>query len=112
VNELWLLLAAGALGTYAWRALGVLLSGRIAASGALFTWVACVAYAMVAGMVARLIVMPSGLLATSLLPHRLIACALALAVYYGCRRNLLAGVGAGAVAIAVLNALRTAPLWQ
>jgi len=109
--ELGLLLAACALGTYAWRGLGVFLSGRISASSALFTWVACVAYAMVAGLVTRIIVLPSGLLATSLLGHRLVACAIGLGTYYLCRRNLLAGVAAGAVAFALLNALRGASLW-
>ncbi len=105
--DLWLLLTVCSLGTYAWRGLGVLLSGRIAADSDAFQWVACVAYAMVAGLVMRIIVMPSGLLASSLLAHRLLACAIGLAAYHFCRRNLLVGVGAGALALAVLNYLRT-----
>lgn len=105
--ELWLLIAVCTLGTYAWRALGVLLSGRIAADSDAFQWVACVAYAMVAGLIMRIIVMPSGLLASSLLAHRLLACAIGLAAYYLVRRNLLVGVTTGALALAVLNYLRT-----
>jgi branched-subunit amino acid transport protein len=100
------LLAVCALGTYVWRGLGVLLSGRIAVNGALFTWVTCVTYAMIAGLVMRIIVMPSGLLATSLVWHRLLACVLALIAYYAGRRNLLVAVAAGAASLIALNYLR------
>ena len=101
--DIWLLLLLCALGTYALRALGVLLSGRISVHGDLFTWVTCVTYAMIAGLVMRIIVMPAGLLATSLLAHRLLACALGLAAYYLARRNLLVAVGVGAVALVALE---------
>jgi len=105
--ELWLLILLCAAGTYLWRGLGVLLSGRIATSSEVFTWITCVAYAMVAGLVVRIIVMPTGLLATSLLTHRLLACALGLAAYYLARRNLLAAVSVGAAALTILNASHT-----
>lgn len=104
--ELWLLIVACSITSYLWRGLGVLLSGRIRTDGDLFNWVACVAYAMVAGLIMRIIVMPTGLLATSLLSHRLIACVLGLAAYYVCRRNLLVAVGAGALTLTVLNHVR------
>ena len=106
MSDLGLLLAVCALGTYVWRGLGVLLSGRISVTGALFTWVTCVTYAMIAGLVMRIVVMPSGLLATSLVWHRLLACAFALAAYYLLRRNLLVAVAAGAVSLIGLNYLR------
>jgi branched-subunit amino acid transport protein len=106
VPEIWLLLVLCALATYTWRGLGVLLSGRIAVDGDVFTWVTCVTYAMMAGLIMRIIVMPTGLLATSLLAHRLVACALGLAAYYVMRRNLLAAVAAGAGTLTLLNYLR------
>lgn len=92
--------------SYFWRGLGVLLSGRISTSSDVFIWVTCVTYAMMAGLIMRIIVMPSGLLATSLLAHRLLACALGLAAYYLARRNLFVAVGAGAVALTVFNYFR------
>lgn len=107
-TELWLLIGACGLGTYLWRGLGVMLSGRIALDSELFRWTACVAYAMVAGLIVRIIVLPTGTLATSLLAERLVACALALAAYYATRRNLFAGVAAGAGALVALSYLRTA----
>ena len=106
--ELWLLLILCAAVTYMWRGLGVLLSGRISTSSEAFTWITCVAYAMVAGLIMRIIVMPTGLLATSLLTHRLLACVLGLAAYYLARRNLFVAVAVGAVALSVLNYLGAA----
>jgi len=106
--ELWALIAACALGTYMWRGLGVALSGRIQAGGELFHWAACVAYAMVAGLTARIIVMPTDMLAASLLEDRLIACAFALAAFYATRRNLFAGVCSGAFTLVALSYARTA----
>lgn len=106
--ELWALVAACTAGTYLWRGLGVLLSGRIRVESEIFRWIACVAYAMVAGLVARIVVMPTGMLADTALTERLIACAIALAAYYASRRNLLIGVGAGVAAIVLIAA---APRW-
>ena len=104
--DLWLLLLLCAAGTYLWRGLGVLLSGRIATDGDVFTWTTCVAYAMMAGLIMRIIIMPTGLLATSLLAHRLLACGIGLGAYYLARRNLFIAVGIGAVALTLLNYLR------
>ena len=101
--ELWLLVIACSLGTYVWRGLGVLLSGRINVNGELFKWVACVAYAMVAGLVSRILVLPTGMLAETAFVERLAACAVALLVYYATRRNLLMGVGAGVAAIMAIG---------
>ncbi|MDB5905197.1 MAG: hypothetical protein JWM26_4075 [Betaproteobacteria bacterium] len=103
--ELWLLVIAAALGTYLWRGLGVLLSGRIKVNSELFNWVACVAYAMVAGLISRIVIVPGGMLAQTALAERLVACALAVAAYYLSRRNLLVGVGAGVAAIMAMVAL-------
>lgn len=93
--ELGLLLIACGLATYVWRALGVALSGRLGSDSELFNWVSCVAYAMIAALVSRIVFMPTGILAMSALPERLLACALALAAYYATRRNLFLGVGTG-----------------
>jgi branched-subunit amino acid transport protein len=105
VLELWLVVIAAALGTYLWRGLGVLLSGRIKVNSELFNWVACVAYAMVAGLISRIVIVPGGMLAQTALAERLVACALAVAAYYLSRRNLLVGVSAGVGAIMALVAL-------
>lgn len=105
-TELWLLVFAAAAGTYAWRALGILFSGRIEVDSELFNWVACVAYAMIAGLIARIIMMPTGLLAESPLTDRLLATALGLLAYYATRKNLFVGVIVGAAAVVAAGYVR------
>lgn len=102
--HLALLILACGLSTYFWRGIGVLLSGRVSASGGFFTWAGCVAYAMIAGLTVRILVLPTGTLADTPLVARLIACAIALASYFLCRRNLFVGIAAGFIALTGLLA--------
>jgi branched-subunit amino acid transport protein len=95
--EIWLLLFLCGAATYLWRGLGVLLSGRIDPQSAMFEWVSCVAYALVAGLIARIIVVPSGLLAQTPLMDRLLACAVAFVAYRLARRNMFVGLVSGVV---------------
>lgn len=94
-TELWVLLFVCSAATYLWRGLGVLLSGRINPQSAMFEWVSCVAYALVAGLIARIIVAPSGLLAQTDLMDRLLACAVAFVAYRLARRNMFVGLVCG-----------------
>ncbi len=99
-------IVAAGLGTYFWRAMGVVLSGRIRTDGPLFQWVGCVAYAMIAGLAVRILVLPTGTLAVAPMPDRIGACVLAYVVYVASRRNLFLGVGTGFAAITLLQLLR------
>ena len=101
----WPLLLLAVAATYVWRGLGVLCSQRIDPRGAAFQWVSCVSYAMLAGLIARMIVLPIGSLVETPLSHRLAAMALAFAVYYLSRSSLLAGVSVGAGTLIAFSAL-------
>ena len=103
--ELALLVVACGLGTYLWRGLGLLVSGRVRADSDFFVWAGCVAYAMIAGLTVRIMLLPTGTLAATPLADRLIACALALVAYF-VRRNLFVGIAAGFAALVTLVALR------
>ena len=108
VLELALLVVACGLGTYLWRGVGLLISGRVRADSEFFVWAGCVAYAMIAGLTVRIMLLPSGSLAQTLLSERLIACAVALAVYCAVRRNLFVGIATGFIALTAVVALRHA----
>lgn len=82
-----------------WRWIGVLASDRIDEASPLFVWIRMVATALVAGLVAKFIVAPSGGLAEAPLLLRLAAVALGLAAYAAGRRSLALGVATGAATI-------------
>jgi branched-subunit amino acid transport protein len=53
-----------------------------------------------------MVFLPGGTLTATLLPERLLACAVALIVYYAARRNLFLGMLAGFVVIVGTGWLR------
>jgi branched-subunit amino acid transport protein len=94
MSEVMMLMGAIA-GTYLWRALGVAFSARVEPDGALFRWVTCVSYAMLAALISRMTVLPLGSLAETPMSFRLGAMAVAIAVFLFARRDMLPGVIAG-----------------
>lgn len=104
-----LLIAICGAATYLWRGLGVVLSGRVRTESAVFTWVGCVAWAMIAGLTVRILLMPSGVLAETTLADRLGGTAIALLVFFVLsRRNLFLGVMSAFVAMVALSLLQRA----
>ncbi len=105
--DLSLLLAACGAATYLWRGPGVLLSAGVDPRSRGFTWTACVAYAIIAGVVSRMLVMPTGELAEITPDERVIGGAAALATYFWMtKRNLFAGTLAGALALWLIRLMR------
>ena len=103
-ESLWLIVLGCGAATFVWRALGVVVVKRIDANGTIFQWVTCVSYAMVAGLVFRMIIMPESELATVSLPIRIAALVIAFAAYYLFKRRLVAGVLAGGFSLSALVA--------
>lgn len=101
----WIFVLVGAAATYIWRALGVALSGRIDPEGPVFRWVGCIAYAVLAGLIARMIFLPVGSVATTPLWHRAAAAGVALVVFYLARRSLPLGVTLGGITLVALSYL-------
>ena len=85
--------------------MGVLVTRRIAANGALFRWITCVSYAMVAGLIFRMLAMPESELANVSLPVRITAEAIAFAAYFAFKRRLVAGVLAGGLSLSAMVTL-------
>lgn len=101
------LFLAGCLATEVWRWLGVAVGSRIDVAGGPFQWVRAVATALVAGMVTRMVLFPSGALAEVPLAVRLGAFAGGLALYFLVRRNLAAGVAGGAGLLIAAQLIRS-----
>lgn len=100
MQETWywplLVLAVAAGATYFWRGIGVLFSGRINPDSPLFAWMAAVAYALLAGLITRMILLPVGPLTETPLAARLLAAALCVAAFMATRRLFLSVLVGGA----------------
>jgi branched-subunit amino acid transport protein len=99
------MIAAAAGVTYFWRGLGVALSGWVDPGSGFFRWSGAVVYALLAGLIARMIVLPQGMLQETALVDRLAGAAAALVVYR-LAGNLLAGVAGGVAALVLLTLWR------
>jgi branched-subunit amino acid transport protein len=101
-ETLWLIVLGCGAATFVWRFLGVVVVKRIDANGAIFQWITCVSYAMVAGLIFRMVMMPESELAGVSLVIRIAAVAIAFAAYFLFRRRLVAGVLAGGVSLSTM----------
>ena len=99
-------MALGIAATYIWRGMGVLAGVRVNPESRLFRWVTCVSYAMLAGLISRMIVMPLGALQEIPLLDRASATVLAVLVFFLFGRNLNGGVLAGVLCFVIFAVLR------
>lgn len=105
-SDPWVVLMLCIAGTFVWRAFGVAVASRIDVSGALFQWFNCVAYAMLAGLITRVIMIPSGTLAETPDFDRICAMVIGLCVFFMTRRNIFAGTGTAFIVFLCLTTAR------
>jgi len=101
-ENLWVIVLGCGAATFVWRFLGVIVVKRIDANGAIFQWITCVSYAMVAGLIFRMVIMPESELAGVSMVIRIAAVVIAFAAYFLFRRRLVAGVLAGGVSLSTM----------
>ncbi|MBP5858795.1 AzlD domain-containing protein [Marivibrio halodurans] len=101
----WGLMLLAVLATFVWRFAGVLVAGRITEDGRLFAWIAAVAYAMVAALMARVVLMPRGDTAWETMWPRALALAVGFVLWRLAGKRLVIGLAGGVAAFAVLVAL-------
>ncbi len=92
---LWNLLVVVVIGTYAWRFFGVIIAGQIDEKSPLFEWIGCVAYAIAAGLMAKILLLPGGALSQTFLMDRAVGVAASLIVFFFLGRHLLHSLAAG-----------------
>ncbi|NQV98285.1 MAG: AzlD domain-containing protein [Rhodospirillales bacterium] len=106
LSDPWVVLLACIGGTFVWRALGVAVASRIDISGNVFQWFNCVAYAMLAGLITRVLLIPSGTLAETPDIDRIAAMTGGLIIYFFYNRNIFIGTGTAFVLFLCLTAAR------
>lgn len=99
-------LIAASLATYVWRGAGAALARRVGVGGAAFEWFSCVAYAMLAALIARIILLPVGILAEAPAVDRVGATAFGLVLFFAFRRHIFVGTIGGVAGFIALAAAR------
>ncbi len=97
------MIPAGFFATYIWRALAVVAVTRIDPESDLLLWVRAVSTALVAALVMRMIIAPSGVLATIAVEHRFAAVAIGIGVFYVTSRSTQIATFATVIALALLD---------
>jgi hypothetical protein len=95
VGPLWpylLVIIVGFLPSEVWRVLGVFLSHGLDERSEILVWIRAVATALLAGVVAKLLLTPSGALAVVPLFGRVGSLLIGVAGYFVVRRSVIAGV--------------------
>ena len=98
------LILIGFLPSEVWRWLGIVLGRGLDEESEIILWVRGVATALIAAVVARIVVLPPGALASVPLTVRIAALGIGFAAFLLIRRSALAGVLAGEAAL-ILGAL-------
>jgi branched-subunit amino acid transport protein len=94
-SALLLLVVAGMLPNELWRMLGLWLGGGIDEASELLVWVKAVATAVLAGVIAQILIVPPGALASISGPLRYGAVAVGFAAFALARRSIFIGVVTG-----------------
>ena len=89
--------------TYLSRFLGVVSSEKINETSKIFRWFNCVAYSILAALIARMIIFPAGVLLEANLLLRLMAVAICLIIYILSKKNLVYPTLSSAILLALLN---------
>ena len=98
----WIFFLSAVLATYVWRFAAVMISHRIEANHPIFEWFTCLAYGIIAALVARTLILPSGLLALVPLWHRFFVMALAFVGFYFLGKRLWVGIIFGETGLIVI----------
>ena len=101
---LWLYLCAAIAGTLSWRVIGVALSGKLDENSPAFQWITAVSYAMVAALLVRVLLLPSGESGNFLtIAVRTMAFACALMAWFFLKKSIIWGLIAGALSYTFLS---------
>ena len=91
------------LATYLSRFLGVISSEKIKETSKIFKWFNCIAYSVLAALIARMVVFPAGELAESGILIRLFVVVASVVMFLFTKRNLVYPTVASAIMLAILN---------
>jgi branched-subunit amino acid transport protein len=98
-----IILAFALIAHESWRWLGAFLGAQVGETDDVFVWVRYVSTALISALAMRIILFPSGALASVDLPFRVSALAIATCAFLVFQRNLAAGIVAGSASLVALS---------
>ena len=102
-SNIILVILVTSLATYLSRFLGVVSSEKIDETSKVFKWFNCIAYSILAALIARIVVFPSGVLGDSYLWLRLLIIIISIAVFIVSKRNLVYPTILSAILLTLAN---------
>ena len=102
-NNIILVILVTSFATYLSRFLGVASSEKIKETSKIFKWFNCIAYSVLAALIARMIVFPAGELLESDIFTRLFVVVVSVAMFLFTKRNLVYPTVTSAIMLALLN---------
>ena len=103
MNNIILVILITSLATYMSRFLGVLSSEKINIKSKLFRWFNCIAYAILAALIARMVIFPAGVLSESNMLIRIFVLACSIIIFLATKKNLVYPSVLSAIFLALLN---------
>ena len=102
-NNIIVVILVTSFATYLSRFLGVVSSEKIKETSKIFKWFNCIAYSVLAALIARMVVFPAGELVESDILIRLFVVAASVTMFLFTKRNLVYPTVASAIMLAILN---------
>ena len=101
----WLILVLVIFGTFFWKFIGVVAAGKIRDDSEVLEWVTCVAFAITAGIMIKVLIVPGGVLAEAPLLARFCGVAFGVTAFFLSGRKIVVGLGVGSSVFAILSYL-------
>ena len=102
-SNIILVILVTSFATYLSRFLGVVSSEKIKETSKIFKWFNCIAYSVLAALIARMVIFPAGELAESSIFIRLFVITLCVLMFLFTKKNLVYPTVLSAILLALLN---------
>ena len=89
--------------TYLSRFLGVVSSEKIKETSKIFKWFNCVAYSVLAALIARMVIFPVGILSESAILFRFVVLIISIILFLITKKNLVYPTVLSAIILALIN---------
>ena len=102
-SNIILVILVTSLATYLSRFLGVISSEKMDIKSKIFRWFNCIAYAILAALIARMIIFPAGVLSEISVLIRIIVLGSMILLYFFTKKNLVYPTVLSAILLVLLN---------